>query len=118
MASTGSGLRISLSGSSSFSHVGAYTFYQFTGDFDVQVDFSLGPGWSASFPGSDSSPQLNGGALTIYLDEPNWMMISRSRLLNTEGFSFYSNVDLGITSRNQFAPRTASSGSLRVVSSA
>lgn len=117
-ASTGSGLQILLNGSNSFSQIRAFTFYQFTGDFDVQVDFNLGPGWTTAFPGSDPSPQLNGGALAVYLDDPNWMLIFRSRFANTEGFNFYSNVDLGATPRSQFVPNTATSGSLRIVSTA
>ena len=42
------------------------------------------------------------------------MLIFRSRFGNVEGFNFYSNAGLG----GQFTPSTASSGSLRVVSSA
>jgi len=70
-ASTGSGLQIALNGSNSSSGVRVFTFYQFTGDFDVQVDFTLGSGWNTPFPGSDPSPQLDGGGLAVYLDDPN-----------------------------------------------
>jgi len=70
-ASTGAGLQIALNGSNSFSTVRVFTFYQLTGDFDAQVDFTLGTGWNNPFPGSDSSPQLNGGAIGVYLDDPN-----------------------------------------------
>ena len=112
-ASTGAGLQMSLNGSNSFSSARSFTFYRFTGDFDVPVDFNLGAGWTSSFPGSDTSPQLNGGGLMVYLDDPNWMIIFRSRFNNFEGFTFYSNVDIGSAPRSQSIPSTATSGSLR-----
>jgi hypothetical protein len=115
-ASTGAGLQIALNGSTGLSTFRVFTFYQFTGDFDVQVDFNLGTGWNTSFPDSDSSPQLNGGSIGVYLDDPNWMRIFRGRFANAEGFVFHSRASGSPTS--EFAASTASSGSLRVVSSA
>ena len=41
---TGSGLRFTLNGEQSFSQAQAFTWYRLTGDFDAQVDFTLGPG--------------------------------------------------------------------------
>ena len=113
--STGSGLRFSLNGAQNFSTFQVFTLYQFSGDFDAQVDFTLGSGWNTSFPVNDTSPQLHGGGITVYLDEPNWMVITRSRFSNSEGFNFYSKVDLGIVPTSKFTPSTATSGSLRIV---
>jgi arabinogalactan endo-1,4-beta-galactosidase len=114
--STGEGLRFSLNGTQSYSTVQVFTLYQFAGDFDVQVDFTLGSGWNTPFPAGDASwPHLNGGELAVYLDEPNWMVISRNRSSTGEGFNFYSNVDLGTAPRNKFTPSTAANGSLRIV---
>jgi hypothetical protein len=116
-SSTGAGLQASLNGAVSFSKVRAITYYSFSGDFDVQVSFNLGAGWNTAFPGSDASPQLNGGGLTVFLDEPNWMTLFRSRFGTGEGFSFYSNVELGGSPRSQFIPSASTQGTLRIVSS-
>ena len=115
-ASTGTGLQIALNGSNPFSQARAFTFYQFTGDFDAQVDFNLGSGWTAPFPGADTSPQLNGGALVVYLDDLNWMAMFRGRFANSESFNFFSNVDLGTVPRSRSVPSKATTGSLRIVS--
>jgi hypothetical protein len=117
-AATGAGLRISLNGANAFSSIRAFTFYQFTGDFDASVDFNLGAGWASPFPSSDSSPQLNGGGLEVYLDDPHWMMVFRSRFQDVEGFNFYSNIDMSAMPRSQFIPSKATTGSLRIVASA
>ncbi|HET8924770.1 MAG TPA: glycosyl hydrolase 53 family protein [Candidatus Acidoferrum sp.] len=116
--STGAGLQISLNGTPGFSQIRAFTLYHFTGDFDAQVDFNLGAGWNTTFPTSDTSPQLNGGGIAVYLDDPNWMVLFRSRFSGTEGFNFYSNVSLGGSPTSVSVPSTAASGSLRIVSSA
>jgi arabinogalactan endo-1,4-beta-galactosidase len=116
MLSTGSGLQLTLNGIQSYSAVQVFTMYCFSGDFDVQVEFNLGDGWNTPFPVGDTSPQLNGGGIAVYLDEPNYMILFRSRFSNVEGFSFYSGVDLGGFPRSEFTPSTASSGKLRIVS--
>src|ERR1700756_4119470 len=116
--STGSGLQASLNGPAGFSQIRAFTLYRFTGDFDAQVDFDLGTGWYTTFPSGDTNPQRNGGAIAVYLDDPNWMVIFRGRFSATESINFYSNVSLGGDPTSVSVPSTAASGSLRIVSSA
>jgi uncharacterized protein (TIGR03437 family) len=111
---TGAGLSMSF-GSSGFSQVNLYTAFHLTGDFDVQVDFTLGNGWNSPFPSTDTGPQLNGGGIVVYLDQPNWMAITRGRFSGSQSFNFYSNVSLNGAPASQAMPTTASNGSLRVV---
>ncbi|MBI2688188.1 MAG: glycosyl hydrolase 53 family protein [Acidobacteria bacterium] len=116
--STGSGLKTSFNGSTALSQMRAFTLYQFSGDFDVQVDFSLGSGWNSPIPVS-AGGSLIGAGLMVFQDDPNWIEIFRSRFANTEGFTFASRADdLAGTSKTRFFASSAGSGSLRIVSNA
>jgi uncharacterized protein (TIGR03437 family) len=115
-ASPGAGLSMSFSSSTGNSQAHLYTFFHLTGDFDVQVDFQLGNNWTTAFPATDPNPQLNGGGLIVYLDQPNWMTIFRGRFANSQSFNFYSNVSLNGSPTSSSLPTTATSGSLRIVS--
>lgn len=116
-ATTGAGLRITTNGAQAYSDVNVYSLHELIGDFDVEVDFSLGTGWHAPLPAGLPGGHLNGAALAIYLDEPNWMTVFRTRGPNFEGFSFYSNVAIPGGSQSQFASSTSATGGLRVVGS-
>jgi hypothetical protein len=116
--STGSsGLNISLDGSSGFSQAHIYSFFHMTGDFDVQVDFAIGNGWSTSFSATDTNPQLDGGGLQVYLDQQNYMTIFRGRFAGSQSFNFYGTTTLGSQPAAAQTPSTALSGSLRILSS-
>ncbi len=108
---------MSFSGSSGYSQANLYSFFHLIGDFDVQVDFAIGNGWTTPFPAGDSNPQLNGGGLVVYLDQPNWMSISRGRFAESQNINFYSNVDLNGAPTSKAVPTSTMSGSLRIVSS-
>jgi arabinogalactan endo-1,4-beta-galactosidase len=115
---TGAGLNMSFD-SSGNSQANLYTFFHLIGDFDVQVDFAIGDGWATPFPAadSDSSPQLNGGGMLVYLDQPNWMSFFRGRFASSQSINFYSNVALNGAATSHNVSTTAMSGSLRIVSS-
>jgi hypothetical protein len=45
-----------------------YTPFQFTGDFDVQVDYRASVGWSDPFTSSEDNQHLDAAGMGVYLD--------------------------------------------------
>jgi len=68
------------------------TQYQLTGDFDVQVDFRAGLGWTDPIAPSGSNPHLNAAAMGIFVDEPHWINIARFVGPGGNILGLYSNI--------------------------
>jgi hypothetical protein len=115
--SANSGLRIQTDGSQSFSTARIFTLYRFAGDFDVQVDFAPGSGWNDPIVAAGSNPHLAVASLSVYSDQDRQIQIFRNRIPSSDGFSFFTTLDLGGLPQSKFVASSAANGSLRATSS-
>jgi hypothetical protein len=98
-------LILSVSDQAVTSNAAVNSTWQFTGDFDVQVNFQIGAGWKA--PAHD---HLDGAALGVNIDGHTYHI---TRLLSGDQDTFFSWSDLG--SLTGTADTTLTSGSYRLV---
>jgi hypothetical protein len=83
----------------------AYAKWFLSGDFDIQVDFEIGPGWK-----SPSQDHLDGANMGVRIDGVEYH-ITRLRSINQDGFYAWNGVD----TLSGEAPSTATSGKYRLV---
>jgi len=104
-ASQNGRLILSVANNPANSTVAVNSNWNFTGDFDVQVDFQIGPGWS-----QPAQEHLDGATLGVNI-EGHTYHITRLRSGNQDLFFAWS--DLGTLTRNW--PTTVVSGKYRLV---
>jgi len=76
----------------SWSAAKVFTQYQMTGDFDVQVDFRAGSGWTDPLTPSGTSPHLDGAAMGIFVDDVRWILVTRIIDPGGNSLGLYSNI--------------------------
>lgn len=105
-------LRLQADGTQGTSTAVVASQYQFPADFDVQVDFELGPDWNAPLNVVDSGAHIAGAALRIYFDEQDNALLFRRRDTTSDQIFVYGTVNgtTFVQSRNSYA-RT---GTMRV----
>ncbi|HUA18816.1 MAG TPA: glycosyl hydrolase 53 family protein [Bryobacteraceae bacterium] len=73
------GLVLTSDGSNPISVTSVYSQYYAPGDFDVQVDYALGPSWGQAIVASGSNPLLEGAAFQVYFDGQSSLTLFRAR---------------------------------------
>lgn len=95
-----------------YSMVKAVTQWRLDGDFDVQVSYALGNGWSADIRGKGSYPRID-CSLGIYIDDSTFVDFSRIRSGASGAFNVYSSLSSsGLLSSS---PASTTAGTLRVL---
>lgn len=95
----------SVQGVPAFSSAMVNSAWQFTGDFDVQIDFELGEGWAAP-----SKEHLDGALLGVIIDGQNYHL---TRLRSSNQDEFFAWDSPGTV--NASSPTTARQGKYRLV---
>ena len=96
---------LSTGGTAPFSEASLISSWQFTGDFDVQVDFQLGEGWT-----SPAKEHLDGAYLSANIAGQNYR-ITRLRSRDSDTLFSWSSTGVLVDS----LPSDAKSGQLRLV---
>jgi len=85
-------LILSASADHSWSGAKAFTQYQLIGDFDIQVGFRAGVGWTDPITPAGAHPHLDGAAMGVYVDEPHWIHVTRIIDPGGNTLGLYSNI--------------------------
>ncbi|ABQ24906.1 hypothetical protein [Geotalea uraniireducens] len=98
----------------SYSQPTVGTKYEFTGDFDVQVDFEIGSGWSSPVSG-----HIDGAAMSVVIgdnpNEPHIYRITRSRYPDMKDQLWIWVADGYVRNTAALINTTATTGKYRVV---
>ena len=87
--------------------------YRLTGDFDYQIDYRMGAGWSEPLPFQNSGVEVQ---IQVYWDESRYMQISHGRDAGGENIKSYTNIP-GQMGTNTSVPASQLSGKFRAVRS-
>jgi arabinogalactan endo-1,4-beta-galactosidase len=82
----------SISANCSFSAAKVFSQSQLLGDFDIQIDFRAGTGWTGPITPSGTNPHIDAAAMGIYVDDPHWINIARMRGPTFDIIGVYSNI--------------------------
>ena len=106
-------LAATTSGSQTFSRAALLTQYRFLGDFDIQVTYRIGGGWSAPI---DSAPigLHTEIALGMYLDDSRYIQIARGKNSGGDGINVYTNIPGQETHNAVWVPTSALTGVHRI----
>lgn len=69
-----------------------FTQYRLPGDFDVQVDFRAGLGWTDPVVPVGANPHLDAAVMGVFVDEPKWIHIARVIGPGGGNLILYSNI--------------------------
>ena len=90
-----------------------FTQYQLLGDFDVQVEFRIGTGWTSPERSSDPNNPRIGMGMIVWIDEPHWIIITKSKNKYNENIMVYSPLPgMGLLAS---IPNNSQTGKFRIV---